>query len=187
VALAAHSQCYRPAWRATTPQCNTISRILIHRLRFGRFPPFPWAASRRGVVPHNPLSSALSSLIDDLIERGRAPAVPRLFIDGSKGALQGDPAQVPVPPDPAPDSQGPRPVTDLRRRGSRSIHPFEVQAGTDLGESRARRRRVWPSKSGPDWAKRPARPYRRTRFPRYGLCRGGSDTDRSGMVCRPLP
>ncbi len=55
-------------------------------------------------------SAVVQALIDDLIERGLDPAVPRLFNHRRlEGALQGDPAQLRVPhADPAlPDSQGP--------------------------------------------------------------------------------
>ena len=56
-------------------------------------------------------AAVVQALIDDLIERGLDPAVPRLFIiDGSKALVQGDPAQLRAPhADPAlPDSQGPQ-------------------------------------------------------------------------------
>jgi hypothetical protein len=81
-------------------------------------------------------------------------------------------------------------MADLRRRESCSIHPFEVQAGTDPGESRARRRRRrapdlgeslarWPSKNR-DPIGQSDRPSLLTNPLPTGT--GGSDTDRSGMV-----
>ncbi len=153
-ALAADSQCYRPAWRATTPQCNTISRILISTgSDLADFPRFP-GPPRAEASSHNALSSALSSLIDDLIERGRAPAGAP--VSSWTARTSGAAAFIP--------SRFRRAPTWVSREragasGLQNRHP--------IGQS-------------------DARPYRRTRFPRYGFCRGGSDTDRSGMVCLPL-